>query len=57
MAAKQKTGRQLTPLELQIMKVLWDSGPSTVLTVQDRLFSAAKTGLHHRTDHAECAPP
>jgi predicted transcriptional regulator len=29
--------RQLTPLELEIMKVLWDCGPSTVQTVQERL--------------------
>ena len=28
---------QLTPLELQIMKALWESGPSTVQTVQEKL--------------------
>jgi BlaI family penicillinase repressor len=28
---------QLTPLELQIMKTLWESGPSTVQAVQERL--------------------
>lgn len=27
----------LTPLELQIMNVLWDSGPANVQTVQERL--------------------
>jgi BlaI family transcriptional regulator, penicillinase repressor len=27
----------LTPLELQIMQVLWDAGPSTVGAVQDKL--------------------
>jgi len=27
----------LTPLELEIMQVLWDSGPSTVADVQTRL--------------------
>ncbi len=34
--------RQLTPLELQIMKVLWDSGPSNVQAVQDRLPGRSK---------------
>jgi BlaI family transcriptional regulator, penicillinase repressor len=29
--------RQLTALELEIMKVLWESGPSTVQAVQARL--------------------
>jgi len=29
--------RQLTPLELEIMKVLWDAGPSAVQAVQERL--------------------
>ena len=28
---------QLTPLELQIMKTLWESGPSTVQAVQEKL--------------------
>jgi len=28
---------QLTPLELQIMKTLWESSPSTVQAVQERL--------------------
>ena len=28
---------QLTPLELQIMKALWESGPSTVQGVQEKL--------------------
>jgi BlaI family transcriptional regulator, penicillinase repressor len=32
--AKQQT---LTPLELEIMQVLWESGPSTVAEVQPRL--------------------
>jgi predicted transcriptional regulator len=27
----------LTPLELEIMKVLWESGPASVQTVQQRL--------------------
>jgi predicted transcriptional regulator len=34
-AGKHK--QQLTPLELQIMKVLWDSGPCNVQAVQSRL--------------------
>jgi BlaI family penicillinase repressor len=29
----------LTPLELQIMQVLWDAGPSPVSTVQEKLGS------------------
>jgi len=29
--------RPLTPLELEIMKVLWDAGPATVQFVQERL--------------------
>jgi BlaI family penicillinase repressor len=28
---------QLTPLELEIMKVLWEAGPATVQGVQERL--------------------
>jgi len=38
----KKPQRQLTPLELQIMKVLWDSGPSNVQTVQERLSGRSK---------------
>src|SRR5215469_8558877 len=33
----QRSRAQLTPLELQIMKALWKSGPSTVHAVQERL--------------------
>ena len=33
----RKTAEPLTPLELEIMKVLWESGPAAVQTVQDRL--------------------
>lgn len=32
-----KPKAQLTPLELQIMKTLWESGPSTVQAVQEKL--------------------
>ncbi|MFY9573079.1 MAG: BlaI/MecI/CopY family transcriptional regulator [Blastocatellia bacterium] len=37
--ARKKSERieQLTPLELEIMKVLWDTGPASVQTVQQRL--------------------
>jgi BlaI family penicillinase repressor len=31
---------QLTPLELEIMHVLWDTGPANVQTVQQRLQNA-----------------
>jgi predicted transcriptional regulator len=36
MARKKKTG-QLTPLELELMKVLWETGPATVQQVHDHL--------------------
>jgi len=36
MGRRKKKG-QLTPLELEIMKVLWASGPATVQSVQERL--------------------
>ncbi len=39
---KKSTARPLTPLELEIMKVLWDAGPATVQSVQDRLAIAPK---------------
>jgi predicted transcriptional regulator len=35
--AKKKETEHLTPLELEIMTVLWDCGPSTVQAVQQRL--------------------
>ncbi len=35
--ARKKDGDQLTPLELEIMKVLWETGPATVQAVQARL--------------------
>jgi len=34
--------RPLTPLELEIMQVLWDSGPATVQLVQEKLPDAPK---------------
>ena len=37
MAPEQKRAQQLTRLELQIMQVLWESGASTVQTVQQKL--------------------
>jgi BlaI family transcriptional regulator, penicillinase repressor len=33
----RKKSEQLTPLELDIMKVLWETGPANVQTVQQRL--------------------
>ena len=41
MARKKKTD-QLTPLELEIMKVLWNSGPATVQEVQQQLEGEPK---------------
>ena len=37
MAPKRKAEQPLTPLELEIMKVLWETGPANVQTVQERL--------------------
>jgi BlaI family transcriptional regulator, penicillinase repressor len=37
MAPKKKLLPQLTRLELQIMKVLWEKGPATVQEVQKNL--------------------
>lgn len=34
---KRPTSEQLTPLELEIMKVLWETGPASVQSVQERL--------------------
>jgi BlaI family penicillinase repressor len=34
---QRKADQALTPLELEIMQVLWDTGPSTVSEVQPRL--------------------
>jgi len=34
---RKQTARPLTPLELEIMKVLWDAGPATVQSVQEKL--------------------
>jgi predicted transcriptional regulator len=34
---QKKTGQPLTPLELQIMNVLWETGRANVQTVQARL--------------------
>lgn len=35
--ARKKTDGQLTALELEIMKVLWENGPASVQSVQERL--------------------
>jgi BlaI family transcriptional regulator, penicillinase repressor len=34
---QKKSGQALTPLELEIMNVLWETGPANVQTVQSRL--------------------
>jgi BlaI family transcriptional regulator, penicillinase repressor len=60
--AKQKQPRQLTPLELQIMKVLWKFGPAQVLRVQGELpvrpklaYTTVQTMLNvlHRKGHVK----
>jgi BlaI family transcriptional regulator, penicillinase repressor len=35
--ARKRAADQLTPLELEIMKILWETGPAMVQTVQQRL--------------------
>jgi predicted transcriptional regulator len=39
MVGRKKASNNLTPLELQIMQVLWSEGPSNVLHVQSSLAS------------------
>jgi len=39
MSQRGRPSGVLTPLELQIMQVLWDGGPATVSAVQERLGS------------------
>jgi predicted transcriptional regulator len=42
MGGRGKPQRQLTPLELQIMNVLWDCGPANVQSVQEKLTGSPK---------------
>ncbi len=42
MGGRGKPQQQLTPLELQIMNVLWDCGPSNVQSVQEKLTASPK---------------
>src|ERR1700739_4912261 len=42
MGDKRKPKQQLTPLELQIMNVLWACGPSNVPSVQEKLTGSPK---------------
>ena len=44
---RAKANERLTPLELEIMNVLWDLGPSSVQGVQERL--AETRGLAYTT--------
>jgi predicted transcriptional regulator len=37
--ARKSVAQQLTPLELEVMKILWKTGPATVQTVQQRIQS------------------
>ncbi|MBZ5583987.1 MAG: BlaI/MecI/CopY family transcriptional regulator [Acidobacteriia bacterium] len=39
MPRTKSDGRALTPLELEIMSVLWEAGPANVQAVQERLKS------------------
>jgi|ERR1700677_3374563 predicted transcriptional regulator len=47
MVRRKKANDSLTPLELQIMQVLWSEGPGNVQQVQKRL--AAQTELAYNT--------
>jgi predicted transcriptional regulator len=47
MVRRKKTNDSLTPLELQIMQVLWNEGPGNVQQVQKSL--AAQTELAYNT--------
>ena len=54
---RKKKSEQLTPLELEIMKVLWETGAANVQTVQGRLdrelaYTTVQTMLNvlHRKD-------
>jgi predicted transcriptional regulator len=47
MTGRRKGGSALTPLELQIMQVLWSKGPGNVLHVQENLPSG--TDLAYNT--------
>lgn len=42
MAGRRKGSKGLTPLELQIMQVLWHKGPSNVMEVQTNLSLASE---------------
>jgi BlaI family transcriptional regulator, penicillinase repressor len=42
MVGRKKGSQGLTPLELQIMQVLWQHGPGNVQEVQDRLETEPK---------------
>jgi BlaI family transcriptional regulator, penicillinase repressor len=55
-----KARQPLTPLELEIMNVLWDTGPANVQTVQQNLgrplaYTTVQTMLNvlHRKGHAK----
>lgn len=55
-----KPKHQLTPLELEIMKVLWETGPANVQTVQQTLerplaYTTVQTMLNvlHRKGHVK----
>ncbi len=51
----RRKSEQMTPLELEIMQVLWETGPATVQTVQRR--AQTRVGLHHGADDAHRAAP
>ena len=56
MVGRKKSTTLLTPLELEIMQVLWETGPANVQTVQAGLKTESAARLHHRADHAQRPP-
>jgi predicted transcriptional regulator len=49
--------KQTTPLELQIMQVLWETGPAPVQVVQERLAGERPLSLEGRHDVPPPGPP
>ena len=43
---RRGTPEQLTPVELEIMKVLWESGPASVQEVQQRMESGRRAAAY-----------
>ena len=42
---------RFTPLEMQIMQVLWERGRISIREIQEGFPGGGPPGLHYRTDH------